>query len=333
MPGKVALILIFNHRYDKNIPVLEKLYSSRFSHIYHLVPFYDGDKHNVIPVYENSFYFQGYIAQGLERYYSDEFEHYIFAGDDLILNPAINEDNYRNFFSLPEQAGFIPEIFLLHDLTNNDTLRFEKFKPGPGAADKYHWWRIREAIDYSHPRNGAETGREIPAYEEADAILKKHGYAVQPLSYSDLRGGIFPLTLNSRQHRLHVAKYLYHYNPFKKKYRLSYPLVGSYSDLVIVPKESIRKFCHYCGVFAVNELFVEFAIPTALLLASERVVTEPQIGKRGEIYWTYSKEESENYEKQMQLYHYNLQELIANFPKDKLYIHPVKLSKWKTEVV
>ncbi len=330
MSGKVALIFIFNHRYDKNIPILEKLYNARFSNIYFLVPFYDGDHPNVIPVYENSFYFQGYIAQGLKNYFSEKFEHYIFAGDDLVLNPAINEDNYKEYFHLSEKASFIPEIFHLDDLTNNDTLRFETFKNSPGGPDKYYWWRIKEVINYSHPKNGTETGKEMPSFSEAETILKKHGYTIQPLTYQDIRGGIFPLKLNDHQHRVHVAKHIYHLNPFKKEYPLPYPMVGSYSDLVIVSQASIKKFCHYCGVFAANELFVEFAIPTALLLASEEVVTEPKIGRRGEIYWSYTKEEADNYEKQMQRYHYNLQELVSNFPKEKLYIHPIKLSKWKT---
>lgn len=330
MSDKVALIFIFNHRFDKNIPVLEKLYKSRFSNIYYLVPFYDGDQPNVIPVYENSFYFQGYIAQGLKHYFSEKFEHYIFVGDDLILNPAINENNYKEYFNLSEKASFIPEIFNLHNLTNNDTLRFETFNNLPGSPPKFYWWRIGEVINYHHPKNGAETSKDLPSFSDADTILKKHGYTVKPLTYQDLRGGIFPLSFNNRQHRIHAAKYLFHLNPLKKQYTLSYPLVGSYSDVVIVSQASIKKFCHYCGVFAVNELFVEFAIPTALLLASEEVVTEPQLGKRGEIYWTYSKEEADAYEKQMQFYHYNLQELISNFPKEKMYIHPIKLSKWKT---
>src|SRR5438309_2566399 len=59
MQSKAALIIVFNHRYDKNIPLLETLYEGRFSNIYYLVPFYDGEKENVIPVYENSFRFQG----------------------------------------------------------------------------------------------------------------------------------------------------------------------------------------------------------------------------------------------------------------------------------
>lgn len=84
MKSKVALIIIYNHRYDKNIEVLENLYKTRFSNIYHLIPFYDGDKENVIAVYENSYRFQGYISQAFRTFYKDMYDHYFFVADDLM---------------------------------------------------------------------------------------------------------------------------------------------------------------------------------------------------------------------------------------------------------
>ncbi|HTD94780.1 MAG TPA: hypothetical protein VK644_13240, partial [Chitinophagaceae bacterium] len=88
-----CLVIVFNHRYDKNIPVLERMYSGRFRHIYFLVPFYDGAHPNVIPVYESSNFFQSYFAQGFHRFFREEFTHYIFLGDDCVLNPSITESN------------------------------------------------------------------------------------------------------------------------------------------------------------------------------------------------------------------------------------------------
>ncbi len=329
MQTKVALVFVFNHRYDRNIALLEEIYKTRFSNIFYLVPFYDGDKANVIPVYESSFYFQGYMAQGLKHYFSEQFEHYLFVADDLMLNPAINENNYKQFFNLSSETSFIPEIFELHNLTNNNTLHFEHFKASPGKPSRFYWWRIKDVVRYQHEKEGTELKKEMPSFSEAKAILKQHGYSLKALSYQDVRGGLFPFSLGSHQQRRHLAKYLLHVRSLKKQFHLSYPLVGSYSDLVIVAGASIKKFCQYCGAFAANELFVEFALPTALLLASENVITEPQLNQQGDIYWTYTKESSGYYEEQMQRYHYNLQELLSNFPEDILYIHPIKLSKWK----
>ena len=329
MQAKVALVFVFNHRYDRNIALLEEIYKRRFSNIFYLVPFYDGDKANVIPVYESSFYFHGYMAQGLKHYFSEEFEHYLFVADDLVLNPAINENNYKQFFNLSSETSFIPEIFELHKLSNNNTLHFENFKASPGNPNKFYWWRIKDVVKYRHEKEGTEIKNEMPPFSEAKAALQKHGFSITPLSYQDVWGGIFPFSIRSHQQRRHLAKYLLHMRSLRKQFHLSYPLVGSYSDLVIVAGASIKKFCKYCGAFAANELFVEFAVPTALLLASENVITELQLDKRGDIYWTYTSESSAHYEGQMQQYHYNLQELLSNFPADKLYIHPIKLSKWK----
>jgi len=88
--NKVALIIIYNHQYNKNIDILERIYNGRFSNIYHLVPFYNGEKQNVIPVYDSSYYFQGYVAQGFKSYFKEEFTHYFFVADDLILNTKKN---------------------------------------------------------------------------------------------------------------------------------------------------------------------------------------------------------------------------------------------------
>ncbi|MEP7142924.1 MAG: hypothetical protein ABI707_08640 [Ferruginibacter sp.] len=324
MPGKVALIFIFNHRYDKNIDILERMYKDRFSHIYHLVPFYDGDKPNVIPVYENSQHFQGYIAQGLTTYFEEGFEHYFFIGDDLVLHPQINENNYKDFFQISAGASFIPEVFHLHNLQNNDTLRFLPVR-SIGGKQKWYWCKIKEFIEsYKHGIKGVENNKEMPSFEEAKSIIKNHGYETKPFTYQDLYGDIFPLTSAS-------VKYIDNLTSYFKKFQPSYPVVAAYSDIIIVSASGIKKFCHYCGVFATNKLFVEFAIPTALLLSSNEVVTEPKIGKRGKIYWLYTKEELIKFEEEMKPYNYKLNELLQRFPEDKLYIHPIKLSKWQTK--
>jgi hypothetical protein len=334
--SKVALVIVFNHRFDQNISVLDELYRDRFSDVYYLVPFYDGDRSDVIPVYENSFYFQGYFSQGFKHYFREEYEHYIFLADDMVLNPAINEDNYKEFFQLTKESSFIPEIFTLDNFWNTDTLVLDPHRGvrqqlnSSYTPDKFTWWRTIQAIWYSPNKSGVESSKEIPSYEEANRILKKHGFDIKPLQHTDLYGSV-KLSVKAKNMK-RMAAYFFKQKLLKKKYHLKYPMVASYSDLVIVSASSIKKFAHYCGVFAATELFVELAAPTALLLSSDKVVTEPAIGKRGAIYWVYSDKAKEEYEKEMQKYNYIIQRLMSDFPSDKLYMHPVKLSKWKQEV-
>ncbi len=327
MLGKVTLVVIFNHRYDRNIAVLERLYRDRFSSVYYLVPFYDGDHPNVIPVYENSYRYQGYIAQGFRSYFNDASQHYLFVADDLLLHPNIDENNYQEHFGLDQETSFVPEPFEAHSLHNNETLRFEAYRHR--GEEKFYWWRLIDLASYRHRVAGLENAAEMPTYHEARMLLEEHGYTTRPLKFTDLYGPFPPATeMGQRWRRAwRHFKWLRHY---RTEYRIDYPAVASFSDVVIVSKQAIRKFAHYCGVFAANGLFVEFAVPTALLLASRRVVTEPMLKKRGCIYWSYTEAEAKNYAQAMEPFGHELHRLMENFPADKLYIHPVKLSRWKT---
>ncbi|HEX8507413.1 MAG TPA: hypothetical protein VF630_18770 [Hymenobacter sp.] len=297
-----------------------------------MVPFYDGAQPNVIPVYENSFFFEGYLAQGYRQYFKEEYEHYLFVADDMVLNPAITEDTYARFFQLDEGDSFIPEIFSLHNLSNNDTLWFRPILSKERKVKNF-WWRIQQAVEYSPQKEAVESEHEMPAFAEAENKLKQHGYEIRTLHHTDLHGGLHPSTDRYTLLKQQI-KYALNYKGADARHALKYPLVASYSDIVIVHKDAIQKFVHYCGVFAATELFVEFAIPTALLLATDagKVKTEPAIGQRGVLYWNYEAENVEKYEQALQQYGFELRRLLANFPADKLYIHPIKLSKWKTEL-
>lgn len=326
MPSKATLVVIFNHRYDRNIATLERIYRDRFSAIYYLVPFYDGDHPNVIPVYENSYQYQGYIAQGLRIYLNNDSQHYIFVADDLLLHPNINETNYQQHFGLDPEASFIPEPFDTHNLDNDETLRFEAYQRD--GEKKFYWWRLIDLAKYRHRVEGLENAAEMPTYDEAKRLLEEHGHTTHSLKFTDLYGP-FPPAPGMGQRWQRIWRYLKWLRHYRTEYRIDYPAVASFSDMVIVSKQTIRKFAHYCGVFAANGLFVEFAIPTALLLASRRIVTEPMLKKRGRIYWSYTEAEANNYAEAMEPFGNQLHKLMENFPPDKLYIHPIKLSRWQ----
>ena len=101
--SKICLSFIFNHQYEKNIPKLREIYGDRFSTIRYLSPFstYNDDQ-EVIPVYETSINFQGYIAQSL-RFLPNDCDYYIFCADDLLLNPDFNE-NKTVYVSFAEEG-------------------------------------------------------------------------------------------------------------------------------------------------------------------------------------------------------------------------------------
>lgn len=302
----VALIIIYNHRYDQNIEKIERIYKDRFSHIFHLVPFYDGTKQNVIAVYENSYRFQGYIAQGLTAFFSDKFDHYFFIGDDLILNPELNEQNYAEVFRLDSDTAFIPSLVDLH------------------KCDKF-WHRVGEAYRYRVRSGGVEVENELPDAEQAHKSFARHNRIT----------GSFPLfqiyrkpnkPANFRE-RYHYLIWIYRKIRYKrKKFMPSYPLIGGYADIFIVPSGVIKKFAHYSGAFAATGLFVELAIPTALVLTANKIVTEESLGRKGFAMWSTEDLQA------LEPYKNSLSNLFNNFPKELLYFHPVKLSKWKIDI-
>lgn len=301
----VALIIIYNHQYNKNIARLESMYGDRFSNIYHLVPFYQGNQPNVIPVYENSFYFQGYVSQGLKHFFKKEYKHYFFIGDDLIVNPLVNEQNYTTYLKLDDTSCFFP--YFIH------------------MQEPNWWWRKSQALSYNIALEGVEVKAQLPTYEQAAAKFAEKGFDTSPIDFDVLRK--YPNSIKGWLQTMRHQPFLpigYWYKKRKKKKRhLPYPLIGGYADLFVISADTIQQFAHYCGAFAATELFVEIAIPTALILTAKQIITENDITLKGEALW--------NQEDFKKLEHYNndLTKLLKEFPANNLYLHPVKLSQWK----
>lgn len=301
---KIALLVLYNHRYDKNIPRIEKLYEGKFSHIFHLMPFYDGDHPNVFPVYESSYYFQSYIAQAYQHIKRMGFTHYFIVADDMILNPAINEDNLFEQTGILEDACYINSIEII-------------------SGGKEPWTFKYNAYLYNPVQRGVEIENIIPSYSTAMSILNQRGYYPKNLSFMEvLRDGFWALTHKRKRILFQTIRTFFAHK------KLKYPLVGAWSDILLLTDDMMPKFCKYCGAFAATNLFVEIAIPTALLLSTDRFVTTKDIKLKNNIplitSWT-SKQQEEFYQK----YNYKLDVLMDDYPKDRFFVHPIKLSQWK----
>jgi len=321
--NKVALIIIYNHQYNKNIEVLEKIYKNRFSDIYHLVPFYKGEKLNVIPVYESSYYFQGYVAQGFTCFFKEEYKHYFFIADDLLLNPTINDNNYSEYFNLNLNTCFIPGFISL---------------------DECVWWpQLHHAFEWDINFPGVEAKNQLPKYEVALQAFKKHGLEIKPLNFNQRWYKPTQLTVENFGFKMIRKNIHYLIRKTKNKltnnqYNLPYPMVGSYSDIFIVSSVAIKRFCHYCGVFAATKLFVEIGLPTSLVLSGQEIVTEKDLKLNGKALWYDGnhrlngdlKPAFGDYE-ELDIFNNNLKDLLINFPENYIYLHPIKLSKWNTE--
>lgn len=321
-----CLVIVFNHKFNRNIEVFEKLYEPRFQHIFFLVPFYNGTNPRVIPVYESSLYFQSYFAQGYRSFYRPEFTHYLFIGDDLILNPIVNELNHAQLLRLDAEASYLPDLRPLHEPAPS---LFLSENSHPAGANWEHTFR---GITFSENRKGSRAQAELPSREEALQRFAAHGVAIRPLAYYNVFGPvIFP---SSVQDAIETGKNLWTYYVTWRRFKvpgraqqleLEYPLAYSYSDIALVSAAAIERFCHLCGVFAAMGLFVEMAVPTALLLSGGPILTDADAGLKGKALWEWTGDVAALEEK----YNLDLDALLTDFPTGQLYYHPIKLSRWR----
>lgn len=289
---KIALLVVYNHRFDRNIPLVEKLYEGKFSHVYHLVPFYDGKKDNVIPVYETSYHFQSYISQAYTHLKNNGFTHYFVVADDMVLNPKITECTLWDETGLEHDECMYPsEFWILQKLP-------------------WNWSWMDNILHYKVKQKGVEVTKILPSYDEAVKKFKQFNIPTTKIPFSSIYQKPYK-QLIFKLPRI----------PFSRK--LDYPLVAGYSDIFLVTEECMGDFCKYCGAFASTNLFVEAAIPTSLVLSSKKIRFDHELKLHHGALWN---NELQEFEKR---YNFSLSELLLEYPNDKLFIHSVKLSKWK----
>ena len=299
--SRVCLVIVFNHRFEANLEKLDEIYGERFPDRVHVMPFYEGSREDVIPVLETSFCFQGYLAQAFPRFASEQFTHYVFAADDLMLHPSLNSENIVAELGLDEQTGYIKSLTGIGNQPLN-------------------WPHLRRAITPFLERNGVDWHALLPSESEALARLSVHGVDLGMHHWRDVRDARGRIRLRRRSTRWAVS-----YLAGGRGRRVPpYPMVVAYSDFVVLPAASANAFMRYCGVLAAMGVFVEVALPTALLLTTPRVRTEADTHWRGKEVWTKTADADILAEHDA-----SLPRLLQGFAPDQLYLHPVKLSKWK----
>lgn len=288
---KVALVIIYNHRFDRNIDKLEKIYRGKFSHIYHVIPFYDGSRPNIIAVYENSYFFSGYVAQAYTHLKGLGFSHFLFVADDMILNPIVTEATLWSVTGLSENECCLPA-------NPKDLTRLQS---------PWHWFSY--ALTYTPRCSGVEALGMLPSREDAIMRLNSHGFHTPRLT---MRCWLKQRLNGDKCSKIPVRR------------TMIYPTVGCYSDIFLVTADVMPKFAQYCGIFAATRLFVELAIPTALYLAADRIRDNSTIKLHYGALWT-----DEEKAKLLGFAKCDLNQLLLNFPSDLLFLHPVKLSQWQ----
>lgn len=313
--ANVAALFLFNHRFERNLEKLDAIYGDRFPRRKYLMPFARSDRPDVLRVRETSWNFSGHIAQTADRFMEDGVTHYVVISDDLIVNPRLKADNIVDALGLSDNQAYIKS------LASIDALR-------------YTWWRALQAtIAFRRHSPGFDWRAELPDANDAQAKFVAMGVPMPKPSIGSLT------EIKNLPALIDAVGYLS--APWAARLygqRSEYPLLGGYSDFFVVPAAAMEKFAHYCGVFAALDIFAEIAVPTALALAADDVRTElaygegfncgqmkrnPDFPYRGVEFW--APEEAPAFADRFDR---RQDRLFADFPKDWLYVHPVKLSQW-----
>lgn len=309
----VSLVVIFNHRYDQNIEKLNTLFEGRFDSIRYLAPFTKISSPRVTKVYGSSTAFSSHIAQAHTCYQKDAASHHLFIGDDLFLNPSINQDNILNFLGAGADDAYIKNVARIEN--------------------SYYLWIYLNRVVHSFRSSGFDFRRELPSSETVAQRLLDLGLPPKQLGVECFRhwNGYF----NFKDMWANPKFVL---EGIRSCFRsLPYPLVFGYSDLILVPAVALPKFVEYCGVFGAMNLFAEVAVPTALVLSCDSIKTEQKIGN---VFQKGDRRQQGQANHGLELWgedticnfesahNRKLKTLEASFPADRLYVHPVKLSRW-----
>lgn len=310
---KTCLVVMYNHHFPANVETINRIYEARFSEICHLLPFPISEIDSVESVGRSSHHFQGYVFDAREALLAYNCDRYLFIADDLLLNPVVCEATLDELFGLSGvDDAFISELKPLSDL--------------PG-----YWSHVEGALRFSPVSAGLDIRHAIPSFDDAKKLLESHDVFSEKLSpkaffKSRLHRMYYPVQTFFRVLDAWVSRVVgitASTKPFELNRPLPYPLAYGYSDIFLVPRHVLPDFSRLCGAFAAAGLFVEMALPTALALSSPAIRTLSDSPLAGGPLW------GKDVEKLQQIAQ-DLDSLSERFPREWLFVHPVKLSEWKT---
>ncbi len=285
--SKPVLVIMHRHYSSDKIAELENLYDKRFSHIHHLIPFYEKQRDpnpaksqfNIIPVYDNYHHHQSFIANGLSHYYDKDATHYIFTTDDFQLNLEINENNYQQFFNLTNNSAFIENL----DNLDNAYSLLPWGNENSNSSQLEQWEHSVEAYNFSLNTKGLKWPEQLVNHIEAMQRFKQNNLSIDHIDIKKAvrrhKKGIKAKhpAINKSIILRAILEYWVRGKDSYRPYKLAYPLARGSSDIVIIPNSSIHRFATHCGIFAAYNLFHEIAIPTATILTTDNITQANKI--------------------------------------------------------
>ena len=354
--SQTCLVVIYNHNFERNIEKIRSLYSSRFSKIIQIMPFYTGREPDVVGVYDAAWQFNGYITQALQKLLeADHVSHYLFIADDIIVHPELNEYNACSKLGLDEDTAYIKDCHLIDEemmytldwsfysysrmLASGTSCEFQRFIPSIEEARAYcekhgYDWRkgapesVMKSYLVQKKASHEFLGEMLPSdLSGLAAFARKHTVLGLTMAEGVIKKAIKRDKYSDRDFLTSLRKYAKLFAKTSKHAEPLYPLFWAYSDVMILPAKRLRAFAHLSGVFAAMRLFVEVAIPTSLVFTMDKIKTDHDIPYNGIPIWG-----SERLTALSESHHGSLKHLLEHWPEDVLFYHPIKLSQWTFDI-
>jgi hypothetical protein len=318
---KINIVIVFNHPYEPNIEILQSYYASKFSSVFFLSPFYNGDSDNVIPIYRGSFDHASFICDTIRFPEISNCDYMLITHDDVLINPVINQNNLFEKLNLSESVdGFVPHIRKLSeniagwDWTAGSLLKLLDSKNPifgtghPGAryaeelingssAAKKNWLKICGQFGKTEYFLQGDTGRKT------SGCFALRGQA-HPLSALLAESATDYLMGSQGRERRAI--------------QIGFPLLtsGSMADFVLLSSSVYKKYLHAVGVFNALGLFTEISTAMALACSCENLES---LSNHKELYRWVNGSQGRLYE--------DTANIINAFDSGAIAVHPVKLSK------
>jgi hypothetical protein len=301
----IALCIIYNHSFIKNVEVLDRLYSSSFDRILHIVPNHRSVQKDILTAYRSSHVFQGYLADNRSTIEALGADYIVFAADDCLLNCRCIVDEVTVGIDRAQASGFFPGF------------------AGPLAAPSaWKWAHTLPAVSrfFGSPKlaNPQIEGWLdcLPDLERARSALGRYDAAELRLE----RPTSDDLANYSAIDRANVTALFGEALAIE----LPFPFVRGLADFGVLHKDYVAEFLHYCGVFSSLNLWVEVAIPTAAALLDKKLVFAKDLGLKFDWDWSDPRR-SPRWPQPTELR--DVYRMVEEMPRDLLFRHPVKLSE------
>ena len=277
--NKVCLVVLYKNVNHNLFDKIEEFYKGRFEKIFHLVPWYKGNRENVINVYENKFQKNGYLAQARFDLLKEDFTHFVIIDEDVCLNNDINSYNIIEKFNLDDESAFISDnIFAVNEMTMYETK-----------------WAFPSIYNFWLSKNGAQIKEYLPKKAEARAIFKKFGIKT-PFIYTDymrflqehlIIGGKqtheFYRELERGKMNIKTLTSAFTSKLEQDKKVTIYPFVASNAKMFIVPKKTFEDFIYYAGMFSAIRVHYNIGFAMSLCYSQEKIVMEKDLNSDNKI--------------------------------------------------